>query len=158
MQDTAKMGRIGFKSLVFYLGTTSVAIALGLAVGHYIESGAGLNMVSDIPTVAKEVPSVMDTLINIVPTNPIAALANGQILQIIVFAVALGVSLVLIGDHGKPAIKLFESLAWAMYKLTDMVMTMAPYGVFALLASIVCCLVWWQSSTLFSSSKEFVAH
>ncbi len=135
MQDTAKMGRIGFKSFVFYLGTTSIAITLGLAVGHFMQPGAGLGMQADSNlTAAKEVPSVMETLINIIPTNPIAALASGQILQVIVFAVALGIALVLIGDHGKPAIKVFESLAEAMYKLTDMIMKLAPYGVFGLMA------------------------
>ncbi|GIU14400.1 dicarboxylate:amino acid:cation symporter DAACS family protein [Shewanella sp. c952] len=135
MQDTAKMGRIGFKSFAFYLGTTSIAITVGLAVGHFLQPGKGLDMVAEpAEQVVKAAPSVMETLINIVPTNPIAALASGQILQVIVFAVALGVALVLIGDHGKPAIKVFESLAEAMYKLTDMVMKLAPYGVFGLMA------------------------
>ncbi|MCI2963256.1 dicarboxylate/amino acid:cation symporter [Shewanella sp. N2AIL] len=136
MEDTAKMGRIGFKSFTFYLCTTAIAISIGLAVGYVIQPGAGLDLPlpSGVSDVAKEVPSVMQTLINIVPTNPIAALANGQILQVIVFAVALGIALVLIGDHGKPAIKVFESLAEAMYKLTDMVMKLAPYGVFGLMA------------------------
>lgn len=135
MQDTARMGRIGFKSFAFYLGTTSIAITLGLAVGYVMQPGAGLSLHGvDLAQEAKAAPSVMETLINIVPTNPIAALANGDILQVIVFAVALGVALVLIGDHGKPAIKVFESLAEAMYKLTDMVMKLAPYGVFGLMA------------------------
>ncbi|WP_076416201.1 dicarboxylate/amino acid:cation symporter [Shewanella sp. UCD-KL12] len=136
MQDTARMGRIGFKSFAFYLGTTSIAITLGLAVGHFMMPGAGLGMQADPLAAAavKEAPTVMETLINIVPTNPIAALASGKILQVIVFAVALGIALVLIGERGKPAIKVFESLAEAMYKLTDMVMKLAPYGVFGLMA------------------------
>ena len=135
MQDTAKMGRIGFKSFAFYLCTTAIAITVGLVVGYVLQPGAGLGLETAVTAVdAKEVPSVMQTLINIVPTNPIAALASGQILQVIVFAVALGVALVLIGDHGKPAIAVFESLAEAMYKLTDMVMKLAPYGVFGLMA------------------------
>ncbi|MGL4835324.1 MAG: dicarboxylate/amino acid:cation symporter, partial [Shewanella sp.] len=135
MEDTAKMGRIGFKSFAFYLCTTAIAISLGLLVGHILQPGAGVPALQhDVVHTAKEVPSVMQTLINIVPTNPIAALASGQILQVIVFAVALGIALVLIGDHGKPAIKVFESLAEAMYKLTDMVMQLAPYGVFGLMA------------------------
>ncbi|ABV86102.1 dicarboxylate/amino acid:cation symporter [Shewanella pealeana] len=135
MQDTAKMGRIGFKSFAFYLGTTSIAITLGLAVGHIMQPGTGLDMVAhETAEVVKQAPSIMQTLIDIVPTNPIAALASGQILQVIVFAVALGIALVLIGEHGKPAIKVFESLAEAMYKLTDLVMKFAPYGVFGLMA------------------------
>ncbi|WP_394205181.1 dicarboxylate/amino acid:cation symporter [Shewanella waksmanii] len=135
MQDTAKMGRIGFKSFAFYLGTTSIAISLGLAVGHIMKPGEGLGMHANVEEVAAEAaPSVMETLINIVPTNPIAALASGQILQVIVFAVMLGVALVLIGERGRPAVQVFESLAEAMYKLTDIVMKFAPYGVFGLMA------------------------
>ncbi|MCK8044746.1 MULTISPECIES: dicarboxylate/amino acid:cation symporter [Shewanella] len=135
MQDTAKMGRIGFKSFAFYLGTTSIAITLGLVVGHIMQPGTGLDMVPhESAEVVKQAPSIMQTLIDIVPTNPVAALASGQILQVIVFAVALGIALVLIGDHGKPAIQVFESLAEAMYKLTDLVMKLAPYGVFGLMA------------------------
>ncbi|MBV7316983.1 dicarboxylate/amino acid:cation symporter [Shewanella sp. NIFS-20-20] len=135
MQDTARMGRIGFKSFGFYLGTTSIAISIGLMVGAILEPGAGLGLEAGSQSdVIKAAPSVMETLINIVPTNPIAALASGQILQVIVFAVALGIALVLIGEQGKPAIALFMSLAEAMYKLTDMVMKLAPYGVFGLMA------------------------
>lgn len=135
MQDTARMGRIGFKSFAFYLGTTSIAITVGLAVGYLIKPGAGLALeASKNVATAKPAPSIAETLVNIIPTNPVAALANGQILQVIVFAVFLGVALVLIGEHGKPAIKMFESLAEAMYKLTDMVMKLAPYGVFGLMA------------------------
>lgn len=70
MQDTAKMGRIGFKSFVFYLGTTSIAISLGLIVGSVIRPGSGLNMTPEVGTEkATQAPSVMETLINIVPTN-----------------------------------------------------------------------------------------
>ncbi|USD37141.1 MULTISPECIES: dicarboxylate/amino acid:cation symporter [Ferrimonas] len=137
MQDTQKMGRIGLKSFVFYLGTTSIAITIGLALGYLLEPGAGVQIAGSMEAganLAKEAPSLAETLVNMIPTNPIAALAQGKILQVIVFAVALGIALVLIGDHGKPAIKLFESLAEAMYKLTDMVMNLAPYGVFALMA------------------------
>ncbi|QYJ78242.1 dicarboxylate/amino acid:cation symporter [Shewanella acanthi] len=136
MEDTAKMGRIGFKSFGFYLCTTAIAISLGLGVGYIIQPGAGVPLMQheEVVQTAKEAPSVMQTLIDIVPTNPVAALASGQILQVIVFAVALGIALVLIGDHGKPAVKVFESLAEAMYKLTDMVMKLAPYGVFGLMA------------------------
>ncbi|GAA4894878.1 dicarboxylate/amino acid:cation symporter [Ferrimonas pelagia] len=136
MQDTQKMGRIGIKSLGFYLGTTSVAITIGLAFGHWFAPGAGLSL--PLPEMAsspvQQAPSFVDTLVAIVPENPVAALAQGQILQVIVFAVALGISLVMIGERGRPAIAVFESLAEAMFKLTDLVMRLAPYGVFALMA------------------------
>ena len=134
MQDTSKMGRIGFKAVMFYLLSTAVAITIGLALGNLLQPGAGLGLVAQQAEVVKEAPSLADTLVALVPTNPVSALAQGHILQIIVFAVALGVSLTLIGEKGKPAVAVFESLAEAMYKLTDLVMKLAPYGVFALMA------------------------
>lgn len=134
MQDTSKMGRIGFKAVMFYLLSTAVAITIGLALGNLLQPGAGLALVAQQADTVKAAPSLADTLVALVPTNPVSALAQGHILQIIVFAVALGVSLTLIGEKGKPAVAVFESLAEAMYKLTDLVMKLAPYGVFALMA------------------------
>jgi len=134
MQDTSKMGRIGFKAVMFYLISTAVAITIGLVLGNVLQPGAGLGLVAQQVEVVKDAPSLADTLVALVPTNPVSALAQGHILQIIVFAVALGVSLTLIGEKGKPAVAVFESLAEAMYKLTDLVMKLAPYGVFALMA------------------------
>lgn len=134
MQDTNKMGRIGFKAVLFYLLSTAVAITIGLLLGNLLQPGAGLELVAQQAETAKASPSLADTLVALVPTNPIGALAQGHILQIIVFAVALGVSLTLIGEKGNPAVAVFESLAEAMYKLTDLVMKLAPYGVFALMA------------------------
>jgi len=135
MKDTKKMGRIGVKAIVLYLGTTAIAIALGLALSWIIQPGAGLNRaVTEATTLGKTPPPLVQTLINIIPKNPIGALAEGNILQIIFFALGLGIALVLIGEKGRPAVKVFESLAEAMYKLTEIVMSFAPYGVFALMA------------------------
>lgn len=134
MQDTSKMGRIGLKAVFFYLSSTAVAITIGLFLGDFLQPGAGLGLVAKQAEVVKAAPSLADTLVALVPTNPVSALAQGHILQIIVFAVALGISLTLIGEKGTPAVAIFESLAEAMYKLTDLVMKLAPYGVFALMA------------------------
>ena len=134
MQDTSKMGRIGLKAVVFYLTSTAVAITIGLFLGDILQPGAGLGLVAQQAEAVKAAPSLADTLVALVPTNPVNALAQGHILQIIVFAVALGISLTLIGEKGTAAVAIFESLAEAMYKLTDLVMKLAPYGVFALMA------------------------
>ncbi|MGO1296373.1 MAG: dicarboxylate/amino acid:cation symporter [Vibrio sp.] len=138
MKDTRKMGRIGGKAIVLYMLTTAIAIAIGLGLSAIIQPGAGLNMSVD-PTqaaqAAQQTPTLIHTLLNMVPKNPINALAAGNILQIIVFALGLGVSLVLIGEEkSAPAVKLFNSLAEAMYKLTELVMKLAPYGIFGLMA------------------------
>ncbi|MGH1486547.1 MAG: dicarboxylate/amino acid:cation symporter [Cellvibrionaceae bacterium] len=135
MQDTRKMGRIGLKSVGLYLITTAVAITIGLVVASIFSPGAGLNMTMDAAAgAAKEAPPFIQTLLNIIPKNPINALASGNILQIIFFALGLGVALTLVGDKAKPAIEVFESLAEGMYKLTELVMKLAPYGVFGLMA------------------------
>jgi len=135
MQDTKKMGRIGLKAIILYMGTTAVAISIGLGLAAILTPGEGLNMVaSNVDSVGKDAPALIHTLLNMIPKNPVGALAAGNILQIIVFAIGLGVSLALIGKKADPAIKLFESLAEAMYKLTELVMKLAPYGVFGLMA------------------------
>lgn len=136
MKDSAKMGRIGIKSIVIYMLTTAIAISIGLGLGTVFMPGEGLNMVADAnaAAAAKEAPSLISTIVNLIPKNPIEALAGGKILQIIVFALGLGIALNLIGETGEPAIKLFNSLAEGMYKLTSMVMHFAPYGIFALMA------------------------
>ncbi|OEY65059.1 dicarboxylate/amino acid:cation symporter [Marinobacter sp. X15-166B] len=135
MQDTRKMGRIALKSVVLYLATTAVAISIGLGLATLFTPGEGLNMVAgDTAAAGKEAPTLIATLLNMIPTNPVGALAAGNILQIIVFALSLGIALTLCGDKAKPVMGLFESLAEAMYKLTEMVMKLAPYGVFGLMA------------------------
>jgi Na+/H+-dicarboxylate symporter len=135
MQDSRKMGRIGAKAVALYMGTTAVAISIGLLLAAVFGPGEGLNMVAqDAGAAGKEAPPLVQTLLNIIPKNPVGALAAGNILQIIVFAIGLGISLNLIGDKAKPAIAVFESLAEAMYKLTELVMKLAPYGVFGLMA------------------------
>lgn len=135
MQDISKMGRIGAKSITIYLGTTAVAISIGLGLATLLTPGEGLNMVAaNAATDAKEAPTLVQTLLNLIPKNPVNALAAGNILQIIVFALGLGIALNLCGEKAKPAIAVFDSLAEAMYKLTELVMKLAPFGIFGLMA------------------------
>jgi len=135
MQDTTKMGRIGIKSITIYLVTTAFAISIGMFMALWLTPGEGLNMVASAAIAdANEAPTFVHTLINLIPKNPVAAMAAGNILQIIVFALGLGLSLAMCGEKAKPAIQVFESLAEAMYKLTELVMKFAPYGVFGLMA------------------------
>jgi len=134
MKDANQMGRIGIKSMVIYLATTAVAISIGLGLGIFFEPGAALEMVATKANEAKSAPSLIDTIVGLIPKNPIGALAAGHILQIIVFALGLGIALNLVGEKAKPVIRVFEGFAEAMYKLTELVMKFAPYGVFALMA------------------------
>ncbi|WP_016856230.1 dicarboxylate/amino acid:cation symporter [Halomonas smyrnensis] len=136
MRDPQKMGRIGARTIALYLLTTAFAIAIGLFASWLFQPGTGLEMSFDSAVEAKEAPSLREILVNLVPQNPIDALANGNILQIIVFAIGLGISLTLIGDKGEPVVRVFESFAEAMVKLTNIVMAFAPIGVFGLIAHV----------------------
>jgi len=136
MGDPQKMGRIGLRTIALYLLTTAFAIAIGLLASTIFQPGAGLDLAYDSSVDAKEAPSLVEILVGLVPQNPIDALANGNILQIIVFAIGLGISLLLIGERGAPMNRVFESFAEAMYKLTEIVMAFAPFGVFGLIANV----------------------
>ena len=137
MSDSAKLGRISVKTIAIYLVTTAFAVSIGLLFGALFTPGEGMNMVASAAQEAKQAPSLVQILVGLVPSNPVAAFAEGNILQIIVFAIALGVSMNLIGEKAAPAVKLFDSLAEVFYKLTDLVMRCAPIGVFALIAGVV---------------------
>jgi len=136
MKDTSKMGRVGLKATVLYLGTTAIAIMVGMVLATIFVPGEGLNMVANEAAVVNDAPPLIQTLLNLVPKNPVGALASGNILQIIVFALGLGIALNLSGEKAEPVIKVFEGFAEGMYKLTEIVMKFAPYGVFGLMAWI----------------------
>lgn len=137
MSDSAKLGRISVKTIAIYLVTTAFAVSIGLAFGTLFSPGDGMNMVASGSEEAKQAPSLVQILVGLVPTNPVMAFAEGNILQIIVFAIALGVSMNLIGEKAAPVVRFFDSLAEVFYKLTDLVMRFAPIGVFALIAGVV---------------------
>ncbi|WP_346797481.1 dicarboxylate/amino acid:cation symporter [Halomonas sp. Bachu 37] len=136
MRDPQKMGRIGARTIGLYLVTTAFAISIGLLASLIFQPGVGLEMSFESGVQASEAPSLVEILVGLVPQNPIDALAKGNILQIIVFAIGLGTALTLIGEKGEPVIRVFESFAEAMYKLTSFVMALAPFGVFGLIAHV----------------------
>ncbi len=135
--DVKKIGRIGGKTLVYFLLTTAFAVILGLILANLLKVGAGYTIPVDAAADAKEIPKFIDTLLNIIPSNPFKAVVDGNMLQIIVFALMLGSSIMAVGDKGKPLRGGFEALAEAMYKMTEAIMRFAPYGVFALIIPVV---------------------
>jgi Na+/H+-dicarboxylate symporter len=136
MKDPKKLGRIGIKTFSMYLLTTAVAITIGLSVGTILKPGVGVDLGSATVTKAKDVQPFSETLVNLVPANPIQSMANGEVLPIIVFAILFGISLNLVGKKADPLVNVIDAIAEAMYKLTAIVMELAPYGVFALMAFI----------------------
>jgi len=136
MGDIKKLGRVGGKTLAFYLVTTAIAIVIGLVLAFVISPGVGLDMgaIDQVDYEAREPVPIAQVLYEMVPRNPIAALAEGNMLQIIVFAILTGVALTIIGDKGKRVLELFEQLNELVMQLVSMVMSLAPIGVFALVA------------------------
>lgn len=136
--DPKKLGRIGGKTIGYYLMTTAFAVAIGLFLGTILNPGAGLSIPAGAVAEAKEAPKLIDTILNIVPSNPLKAVVDGSMLQIIVFALLLGIAVTMLPkEKGKPFLSFFESLAEVMYKITAIVMKLAPYGVFALISPVV---------------------
>lgn len=135
--DVGKLGRIGIKTLAYFLITTALAVTLGLFFANILQPGLGLSIPLDATTEAGEIPSMLDTLLNIVPTNPIQAMAEANMLQIIIFALFLGISITLVGDKAKPFFDFFDSMAEVCYKIVAIIMEFGPIGVFGLIAPVV---------------------
>ncbi len=134
--DVRKLGRIGGKTIVYYLVTTAIAIVIGLILGNVMNPGAGLSIPVDAEVAAAEAPKIADTLLNIIPDNGLSALVSANMLQTIAFALFIGISIALIGEKGKPFLNFFDSMAEVMYKIVAIIMSYAPIGVFALIAPV----------------------
>ncbi len=136
--DTKKLGTVGVRTLVFYLATTALAITIALTVGNIINPGVGLDM-SAVESNAAEVSameatSLTDTLLNIIPDNPLGSLAQGNMLQIILFALIIGVILAKLGERAETVGNFFSQFNDIMMEMTMMVMSLAPIGVFCLIS------------------------
>jgi Na+/H+-dicarboxylate symporter len=136
LKDTSKLGRIGGKAIALYLATTAIAISFAIFVALIIAPGEGVNMVSNSSFTGKEAPSLAQVLIQMFPTNPFASFAQGNMLQIIVFALLFGIAIALSGKAGERISAVFEDLSEVIMRLVTILMNIAPYGVFALLATL----------------------
>jgi len=136
INDPKKLGRMGMRAISFFLFSTLIAISLGLFFSLWIQPGRGLHLTPSSEVKESSV-SLFEFLLQIVPSNPIAAFAEGNTLQIIFFAALFAIAIVVAQEKGKPVLTFIESLTDIMQVLTRMVMRLAPYGVFALIASAV---------------------
>ncbi len=142
--DLKKIGILGGRVIVYYLITTAVAITIGVTLANLIKPGYGISLkaTGDISKILGKVnqtsPSVVKTLINMVPSNPVKALAEGNMLQIIFFAILLGIAILAVkGEKREVVIAGAHGLSDAMIAMVNMIMKLAPYGVFALGAGVV---------------------
>ncbi|TNF86989.1 MAG: dicarboxylate/amino acid:cation symporter [Gammaproteobacteria bacterium] len=144
------MGRVGGKTVGLYLLTTGIAISIALLLALLIAPGEGASSADITPSefVPKEAESIKDTLINIFPTNPVAAMAQGNMLQVIVFALLLGVALSRSGEAGTRINALFSDLNEILMKLITMLISLAPYGVFCLMGVLFTKVGWAEIGKL----------
>lgn len=133
IHDPQKLSRVGGKTMGIYLMTTFIAILVGLTLGNLFDLGSSLTLQAVEPLTTKT-PSLGDIVMDIFPSNPIASMVNGNILQVIVFAVFLGLAINFSGPKGKPLLHVLESLADVMYRLTSIIMEFSPIGVFGIMA------------------------
>ena len=142
--DTKKLGRVGVKTMIFYVATTAVAITIAIGIGKIINPGIGLDMssIQAAETTVNESKVLSDVLLDIIPTNPISSLATGNMLQIIVFAILVGIILATMKEKGKAVAVFFTQFNEIMMKMTMIVMKAAPIGVFCLIATTFSNIGW----------------
>lgn len=134
--DTKTLGKVGIKTMGFYLATTAVAVTLALGVGLLIRPGMGLNIesVDGSNVTVSEGVDLVDTLLNIIPKNIIESMANGDMLPIIVFAVFVGLILAKLGKKATTVANFFAEFNDVMMEMTTTIMNAAPIGVFCMIA------------------------
>lgn len=135
--DVHKLGRIGGKALCFYIFTTPIAITAGLAMALWIKPGKGFDLqTTSTGFQGAEAPSLVESIIQMVPRNPVEALAKGDMLQIILFAILLGVAMTLVGEPGKRLLKITEDINEVVMKIVQLVIRVSPVGVFCLMLQV----------------------
>lgn len=135
LDDIKRIGSVGWKSLILFIITTVIAIILALIFANLFNLGVGEHLNTAVSNIKPgNVPTLTDMLLNIVPANPIKAMADGDMLQIIVFAVLLGIAINISGNSGKRVVDLLKDFNTVIMRMIMMLMNFAPYGVFCLVA------------------------
>jgi Na+/H+-dicarboxylate symporter len=135
--DLKKLGRIGGKTMGIYLTSTAIAITIGFLLAFLVDPGRNLSIPVSGDFQGGKSPFVMDILVDIVPTNPIASMANGSMLQIIFFAILIGLAIAKVGDKAAPVKRALQSLDEIIQTIVGMIMLFAPIGVFGLMAKVI---------------------
>jgi len=169
LEDIKKFARIGGKTIAFYMVTTAIAISIGLVVANVIQPGKQVDALTrermlsvyseDVSGKIEQVAEydLIDMLVNLVPKNPLQALAGGEMLQIVFFALLLGIVLSMIKkEKAEPVLNFFNGVSEAMIKMVDIIMIIAPLGVFALISATVAefgfnilqTLIWYMAAVL----------
>ncbi|WP_111641620.1 dicarboxylate/amino acid:cation symporter [Marinimicrobium alkaliphilum] len=152
-----RMGSIALKTILLYMMTTGLAITLALTAGTLIKPGEGIELQADTSFEVSDAPSLKETLVGIFPSNPVAAMAEGNMLQVIVFSLLLGIAISRSGEAARAILDFFQNLNDVVMKMVLLLMQLAPYGVFCLLARLfadlglgaVLDLAWYFFTVLF---------
>lgn len=134
--DSARMGPIALKTLTFYMATTAIAVSLALFFAVLVGPGNGVEMPGSASFQAQEAPPLLDVLVDIFPSNPFRAMAEGKMLQIIVFALLFGYAISHAGEPGRRIASFFRDMDAVIMKMVEVLMLLAPFGVFALLSKL----------------------
>ncbi|MDD8059684.1 MULTISPECIES: dicarboxylate/amino acid:cation symporter [Shewanella] len=136
LSDPSKLGRLGGKTISFYLFTTAIALTVAILAAVIVHPGNASLAGNALEYSVKDAPSLSEVLINIVPTNPMQAMSEGNMLQIILFAVIFGFAISHIGERGTRVASFFNDLNEVIMRVVTLIMQLAPYGVFALMAKL----------------------
>lgn len=134
--DLRRLGRLGAKTFGLYVATTAIAVTLALLVAEVVNPGASMDLHMAGDFVAKKPPTISDTLINIFPSNPVRAMAEDSMLQVIVFAILLGMAITHTGESGARIARVFFDVNEVVMKMVHLIMALAPFGVFFLVAKV----------------------
>ncbi|MEJ2132296.1 MAG: dicarboxylate/amino acid:cation symporter [Gammaproteobacteria bacterium] len=145
ISDGAKMGRLGGKAVGLYLVTTALAVSLALGVALVVQPGRGIEAAGAVQEfIPEQAPSLAQVIIDIFPSNPVASMANGEMLQIIVFAILLGIAIAHAGEPGQRIKGVFEDLNAVIMRLILKLIRLAPYGVFCLMTKLFADVGWQE--------------
>ncbi len=136
LQQATRLGRMALRTIMLYLLTTACAVTIGLVVANLLEPGRGITL-PQTDEVATKTLSLKEVIIGLIPSNPVAAMANGEVLPIIVFAILLGLAINTAGRSAQPLKELFDAANAAIMKLVHFVMEAAPFGIFALVLWVI---------------------
>jgi Na+/H+-dicarboxylate symporter len=141
LSDPKKLGALGGKSIALYLLTTAIAISLALFFATLVNPGEGIVLEQSHHTIP-QAPSLTEVISGLVPSNPFAAMSEGNMLQVIIFAILFGIAISRTGESGKKIAEFFTSLNDVILKLVTIVMYIAPYGVFCIMAVVIYTTGW----------------
>jgi len=135
--DIKRLANTGIRTIVLFLATSAAAVSIGLLLCNLIQPGAGIDLgtISASNLEIKELPGLLDSILDFFPQNPIASMANGTMLHIISFSVFVGIALIMVGERAKPVNQLIEICSETMFKVIEIVVKFTPYRVFGLMAN-----------------------